>query len=286
MIQIHSHHFKYCVISEKATIVRCPPTTYICSYSKMLEDACEQRASDDISASHTTTQIPAHRWFSLKVMTEKVTQKMFKWGQERSVSCNVLSGEHQLKQDDFPELLTQNVAWKRVLWSRNLKYCSVLSTTHFANIATLPVNTGRSKYSQWWEASSHGESSHILWQIDRSHPCDVWTEGGRESMDLCNPFTPRRGSNRAKCRPVFSPRGGVRNHGGSHFLFPAFSNHICHSRGAAGARRGCILSGDGRCWSTERIPLGIRVCDMGLTVISSAVTPPHERCSCVAAGGI
>ena len=163
---------------------------------------------------------------------------------------------------------------------------AVLPTTHFANISTLPVNVGYSKYSQWWEASSHGESSHILWQIDRSHPCDVRTEGGRESIDLCNPFTPRRGSNRAKCRPIFSPRGGVRNRSGSHFLFPAFSNHICHSRGAASARRGCILSGDGRCRRTERIPLGIRVCDMGLTVISSAVTPPHERCSCVAARGI
>lgn len=69
------------------------------------------------------------------------------------------------------------------------------------------------------------------------------------------------------------------------FLFPAFSNHICHSRGAASARRDCVLSGDGRFWSIERIPLGITVCDMGLTVIFSALTPPHERCPCVAAEG-
>ena len=69
------------------------------------------------------------------------------------------------------------------------------------------------------------------------------------------------------------------------FLFPAFSNHICHSRGAASARRDCVLSGDGRFWSIERIPLGITVCDMGLTVIFSAVTPPYERCPSVAAGG-
>lgn len=131
MIQIHSHYLKYCVTSKKATIPRRPPTTYIWSYSKMLEDACEQRASDDISASHTTTQIPAHiGWFSLKVMSEKVTQKTLKWGQEKSVSCNVLSAEHQLRQDDFPELLTQNVAWKQVLWSRNLKYCR--GSTYYA----------------------------------------------------------------------------------------------------------------------------------------------------------
>lgn len=37
--------------------------------------------------------------------------------------------------------------------------------------------------------------------------------------------------------------------------------------------------------STERIPLGITVCDTGLTVIFSAVTPPYERCPRVSARG-
>lgn len=52
-----------------------------------------------------------------------------------------------------------------------------------------------------------------------------------------------------------------------------------------GGKWGTILCGDGRFKSTEWIPLGITVCDMGLTVIFSAVTPPHERCLCVAARG-
>lgn len=69
------------------------------------------------------------------------------------------------------------------------------------------------------------------------------------------------------------------------FLFPLLSNPICHSRGAASTRRRCALSGDGRFHSSEWIPLGSTVCDMGLTVIFSTVTPPHERRPCVAVRG-
>lgn len=141
-------------------------------------------------------------------------------------------------------------------------------------------------------ASQRGrlKSSRIVWQIikilehfNELRQCDMRTEGGENQWIFLIHLQLDMDQIAQSAAPS-SHLGRDKELQWCSFLFPAFSNHICHSRGAVSARRDCVLSGDGRFWSTERIPLGFTVCDMGLTVIFSTVTPPHERCPCVTLG--